>query len=574
MRTRYDAVLAALNAGVVIHGADTEILEANPRARDLLGITGLEGRLATDPAWEFLEEDRSPMVLERFPVMQVIATQAPVRNLIMIIKPTHDRETWVEVNAVPILDDEGTLQQVAVTFIDITEHRLAADKLVSLATRDPLTGLANRATLQEEITLALAVAQRSRLAVGILVMDLDRFKQVNEVLGHSVGDQLLVLAAQRVATLVRAGDLVARVGGDEFVVVMRDLAEAAEAARVAGRIVEAFRAPIPGSWGEAYATASVGIAVSAGDVTAEELLREADIAMYAAKNEGGDRLSIFNEELSDEVATRMRIERDLRRALAQNELAVWYQPEVDLLTGRIEAAEALLRWTRPDGDIWTADRFIDVAEATGLILDIGDWVLAQACAQAADWARERPGRPVGVRVNVSAMQLAEAGLLQAVDEALSRSGLEPSLLCIEITETALLRRTATAASNLTGLHERGIALALDDFGTGYASLTYLDVYPVDVIKIDRSFVSGDSIHNGDYQLVAGILALAEKLDMSVVAEGVERTDQAERLCQLGCRRAQGWLFSKAVPASEFARMIEQPLTPSHAGLPPIRPERL
>jgi EAL domain-containing protein (putative c-di-GMP-specific phosphodiesterase class I) len=277
--------------------------------------------------------------------------------------------------------------------------------------------------------------------------------------------------------------------------------------------------------------------------------------MYAAKEAGRDRVSMFNEDLRTAVAARMTIEGDLRHALDRGELAVWYQPEVDLGSGAVVALEALVRWRHPDGSVWTADRFVDVAEETGLILDIGDWVLRQASIQGAAWALARPDRPATVRVNVSALQLAETGLLDAVDDALSASGLDPALMCIEITETALLRRTTTTAANLAGIHARGISLAIDDFGTGYASLTYLSQYPIDVIKIDRSFLTEAA--GRDDRLVTGIIALATSLDITVTAEGVEHPAQASRLRQMGCPSAQGWLYSAAVPSEDVVGLLDR-----------------
>jgi EAL domain-containing protein (putative c-di-GMP-specific phosphodiesterase class I) len=239
--------------------------------------------------------------------------------------------------------------------------------------------------------------------------------------------------------------------------------------------------------------------------------------------------------------------------LERDQLDVWFQPEVDLGTGRVVAFEGLLRWHHPDGQVWSADQFVEIAEETGLILDIGDWVLQRACAAAATWAAHRPDSPPTVRVNVSAVQLAESGLIEAIDAALSASGLDPTLLCVEITETALLQRTAASAANLAAIHARGISLAIDDFGTGYAALTYLHSYPVDVIKIDRSFVS--DAHHSD-GLVAGIIALASTLGITVTAEGVESIAQASSLLQLGCPSAQGWLYSPAVPADDAERVLD------------------
>jgi diguanylate cyclase (GGDEF)-like protein/PAS domain S-box-containing protein len=461
---------------------------------------------------------------------------------------------WMQARGEVVRDASGATVGLRGVAVDVTDRRLASDQLRVQATHDSLTGLANRVALVDEIERALSGSRRSGRPMAALMMDLDRFKDVNDTLGHAVGDELLMAAADRLQRVVRAGDFVARLGGDEFVVVMRDLDDAAEAVQAAGRLVEAFRVPFSPGDRELYATASVGVAIGFGATDAVDLLREADTALYAAKAGGRDRVSVFNEDLRTSVTARLAVEADLRHALERDQLDVWYQPEVDLASGEVTALEALLRWHHPGGGVWTADRFVDVAEDTGLILGIGEWVLRQACDQAAEWATLYPDHPVTMRVNVSALQLAEAGLLDALDGALGASGLAPGLLCAEITETALLRRSATVRANLAGIHDRGISLAIDDFGTGYASLTYLDQYAIDLIKIDRSFISD---HDGDGRrgLVVGIIALARTLGIDVTAEGVEDLEQVSRLRELGCPSAQGWFFSEAVPAAEASLLL-------------------
>ncbi len=461
---------------------------------------------------------------------------------------------WYEASLSPQFAADGQVAHVISTNRDITERVLAEQALLDLATHDPLTGLANRVALLDEITRALSAGRRTDRSVAVLMVDLDRFKYVNDSLGHAVGDALLQAVARRLTGAIRGGDLVGRTGGDEFIVIMRDLDEPAEAVNAAWRLVEAFRRPFPSGEGELFSTASIGVAVSTVESEPADLLREADTAMYVAKADGRDRVSVFNEELRAIVTSRLAVEGDLRRALERGQLAVWYQPEVDLVTGAVIAAEALVRWHHPSGELFTADRFVDVAEETGLILDIGDWVLREACVQAAHWAAVRQD-PITVRVNVSALQLAEGGLLAALDDALAASGLDPVLLCLEITETALLRETTNARDNLEGIRDRGIRIAIDDFGTGYASLTYLRRYPIDVLKIDRSFIVDITVNEHDYRLVGGLVALARHLDLSVTAEGVETRDQAVMLRQLGCPGAQGYLYSRAVPADQLAAML-------------------
>lgn len=681
VESRFDAVMDALEAGVVIHAADTSILEANARARDFLGITDLEGRMATDPAWQFLEVDLTPMTLERFPVMQVLATGGPLRDFAMVVRPPSGADLRFEVSAAPVIDAEGTLIEVVVTFIDVTERanyetailagsrqlaeteriahvghwsldlatgyvewspalyamfglepsiapnfrmqeslftpdscerlqaavrrtqstgegyaldlqviradgslgwvdargeavrdssgavvglrgisldvserKAASEALRALATRDGLTDLANRAALVDELTRHLRRARRSASVVAIMLMDLDHFKDVNDTFGHAAGDELLVAAADRLLATVRGGDLVARLGGDEFVIVMPGIRDPDEAKQVADRIVTAFRAPFILRSGEVFSTASLGVAFGDGSGEAGDVLREADTAMYAAKSGGRDRFAEFDERLRTAASTRLGIETDLRRALERDQLDLWFQPEVDLATGAVVGLEALLRWHHPSGSLWSADRFMSTAEESGLILEIGPWVLTQACTRAAGWANEWGAGPIVVRVNVSAIQLAEARLLDDLDKALETSGLDPALLCVEITETALLHHTSTVAANLRGLRERGVSIAIDDFGTGYASLTNLHLYPIDLLKIDRSFVS-DPAAQHDHQLVRGIVALASTLGIEVTAEGVETHDQVGPLVAMGCTTAQGFLFSKAVPADEVPALL-------------------
>jgi len=462
---------------------------------------------------------------------------------------------WVLARARPTVVD-GAVDGLVVHVTDVDEEVRALESLAHAVVHDPLTGLTNRPGLIDEVTRALAAQRRDGHAVGVFMVDLDFFKHVNDALGHAVGDALLREAAGRLRATLRVEDLVARPGGDEFVVVLRSLVDPRDAVRAANRIVRAFRVAFEFDDNTLYATASVGIVIAQpGTHTPDELLRDADTAMYRAKAEGRDRCFVYNDELREVVDHRLRVESELRGALDRDELEVHYQPEIDLETGAVLAVEALLRWHHPSGAMLPAADFIDVAEETGLILDVGDWVMRQAFGQAGRWARSRPDHPVLVRVNMSALQLSEAGLLGQLDAALGTAGIRGDDVSIEITETALLRQSAAVSRNLNGMRERGIKIALDDFGVGYASLAYLRDYPVDAIKLDRSFVAGIVADEHHARIVSGIVALAERLGIAVTAEGVEDPRQAVLLRELGCRTAQGFLYSPAVPAAQIDRLL-------------------
>jgi diguanylate cyclase (GGDEF)-like protein len=426
--------------------------------------------------------------------------------------------------------------------------------------QDHLTGLANRAQFMDEADRALERARRDGTVPAILFVDLDRFKLVNDTFGHESGDRVLVETAQRITDATRGGDIVARLSGDEFAVLCERVS-AREAAEVAARVIAAIEVPISCDGREANVGASVGIALSVdGTETADVLLQRADIAMYRAKSTGRGRFEIFDTELRNWVAARAEQESALRAALGSDELRVHYQPVVDTRTGRIESFEALVRWQRPGHGLVPPSDFIPIAEECGLIVDIGGWVLREACCAAAAWNEGLVGEPVGVAVNVSGRQLRNAAVLDQVRAALDGSGLDPRLLTLELTESSLIDDATSAQSVLATLRSWGARIAVDDFGTGYSSLTYLRTYPIDVIKIDRSFVDTVGVERSDSAIVAAVVALARNLGLDVVAEGVERHEQLATLIYLNCRYVQGYLFSRPVPGAEVGGLLDdQPL---------------
>jgi diguanylate cyclase (GGDEF)-like protein/PAS domain S-box-containing protein len=538
-------------AGMAVVGLDRSFVSVNPALCEMLGHT--EGWLCAHGVDDVLLP--SELFDDHATRARLLVGEQEARVVERSLL-TSDGSTIAALHSTGLLRDHQQRPMFFVSqFVDITARKTAEADLEFAATHDSLTGLANRANLVDEIQRAISSSNRSGRPTAVVMLDLDHFKYVNDSLGHPVGDELLRRSADRLRATVREGDLVARHGGDEFVVVMRDLDDPAESVRIAQRIVDAFRSPFQIGPAELYTTASIGIAVARDGVDADTLLSEADTALYVAKADGRDRYSLFNDELRAAVTERLRIEGGLRHALERDEFEVWYQPEVDLADGHVTAVEALLRWRHPSGELYTADRFIGVAEDSGLIVELGSMVIRQACCQTTVWNRDRADRPVVVRVNLSTRQLAEVDLLRTIDDAVVSTGASPSWLCFEITETAILRDLAVVDDNLRGIRHRGIELALDDFGTGYASLAYLREIPVAVLKLDRSFVRNIADSEFDRRLVAGVVGLAHGLHVEVTAEGVEEERQAEILRELGCRRAQGFLYSGAVPAAAIDEML-------------------
>ena len=444
---------------------------------------------------------------------------------------------------------------------EVTERKRVEDRLLHHALHDPLTGLPNRHLFMERLGSALLRFHRREGGLfAVLFLDLDRFKVVNDSLGHHVGDELLQVIGERLQASLRATDTVARFGGDEFAVLLEELEDAAEATRIAERLGQTVAAPVNLSGYEVFTTASIGIALCSGGVERPEyLLRNADVAMYRAKGLGASRAEVFDRTMHAQAMARLQLETDLRRALTRGEFRLRYQPIVSLSTGRITGVEALVRWEHPERGLTSPGEFIPLAEETGLILPLGAWVLAQACRQLAEWRREFRHARIALSVNLSAKQFGQVDLVERIQDALRDSGLDPRHLKLEITESAVIDNPGNAGAMLQQLKELGVQVQMDDFGTGYSSLSSLHSLPLDGLKVDRSFVSRMTENPATTQLVRTIALLARGLGLSVIAEGVETPAQLDEVRAMGCDYAQGFLIAPPLdPAGMRVLLAENP----------------
>ena len=469
-------------------------------------------------------------------------------------------EIWVLQSASLVANAEGEPQHLILQIQDITERKKAEAWAQHAAFHDALTGLPNRSLLSDRLSLSLARAQRSNLhQFAVLFFDLDRFKFVNDSLGHTLGDQLLVEISRRVERCMRKSDTVARLGGDEFAVLLDGITGPQDAIHTAERVLEAVSRPCDLNGHEVFTSASIGIAFSqTGYQKPEDILRDADTAMYRAKSNGKARYEVFDVEMHAYAVDMLTLERELRRAIENGDIQVHYQPIVSLSDAKITGFEALARWDSPDrGPVSPAD-FISIAEETSMIVPLGLQVLRTACAQLRQWQNEIPGRQqLSMSVNISSKQLASTSFVHDVQKILRETGVDPSLLRLEVTESVIMEKAETATAMLVQLKGMGVQLSIDDFGTGYSSLSYLHQFPFDILKVDRSFVSRLCFDHDSKSIVETILILARKLNKKVIAEGIETADQRAELENLGVELAQGYLFSRPLPPAEASLLLGQ-----------------
>jgi len=486
-----------------------------------------------------------------------LAAHEPFTNLEYALRGENGEQRWFCVNGEPLFDEQGVFAGYRGTGTDITARKATEQRIHHIAQHDVLTGLPNRSLLQDRLGQAVAFSARSGRPVWVMLLDLDRFKYVNDSMGHKAGDVLLMTVAARLRGALRETDTVARLSGDEFVILLTEHEGEALQADVVQRLMDAVAQPVMLGSKEFFVTCSIGVAVCPHDgAVADGLIEHADIAMYRAKQLGRNNFQFYTPAMNEEALERVRIETALRSALERNEFVLHYQPQVDLTSGLVVGMEALLRWQHPELGMVAPDRFVSVAEETGLIVPIGAWVMRTACADNKRWQEMGLGM-LRVAVNLSARQFGSPKLVADIAAVLADTGLAPDYLEIELTESLFMNDVTEAVETLHGMKSLGVSLSIDDFGTGYSSLSYLSRFPIDVLKIDRSFVSDIGSGNSEAPIVASIIALAHNLQLSVIAEGVETLDQIAYLRRHGCDEMQGYYFSRPLAADAFETLLRQ-----------------
>jgi diguanylate cyclase (GGDEF)-like protein/PAS domain S-box-containing protein len=550
---------------ILIIGDDGTVGYATPSAATIFGDVAVEGAYLWD-----LVQDSDRDGIDR--ALALLRSQAgrTAYNEDWQITRRDGQSVQVQVRCSDLRGD-STVRGLVLTLRDVTAERALEEELKHRAFHDALTGLPNRVLFQDRTAHELARSRRDGTTAGVLFVDLDDFKVVNDTMGHSVGDELLLACAMRLSSLVRESDTAARLGGDEFALLIGRARDSAAVEAFADRVVRAFSDPFTLAAGSVITTVTVGVATTTDSADVDELLRHADLALYAAKAAGKRQWRRYQPVLSAGMVRRRELQAALEEAVTQNAFTLAYQPIVTLKTGELAGFEALVRWPHPQWGMMHPGQFIALAEETGQIVPLGSWVLERATAEMNRWQRRLPGQaPLYVSVNVSARQFGDPGFVDSVRRALDASGLEPSELMLELTESVLLRRDERSASDLMELKAVGVRLAIDDFGTGYSSLSYLRELPIDVLKIDKSFVDGIAASEQRLALVQGIVQIASTLRLQVVAEGIESEMQRDLLIAMGCQFGQGYLLAMPLGPNQAEALVRigHKLIPS---LPRTRP---
>jgi diguanylate cyclase (GGDEF)-like protein/PAS domain S-box-containing protein len=557
---RAEVTLNSIGDAVLSTDISGNLTYLNPVAEHMTGWSRIEA-LGRPVSEVFQIVDATTQRPARNPMAQAMALDKIVGMTPNCVLVSRDGiGTPIEDSASPIHDRQGNVIGAVIVFKDVSEARALSEQAVYLAQHDFVTGLPNRMVLNDRLTHAIAVARRQGHRLAVLFLDLDRFKHVNDSLGHVIGDSLLQAVARRLAESVRSSDTVSRYGGDEFVVLLSEVVDADDAAVGAQKILDAILAPYEIAGHQLHVTGTIGISVYPGDgLDAETLMKGADTAMYHAKENGHNSYRFFEKEMNARAVERQSLEVSLRRALARHEFVLHYQPKIDLETGLMTGAEALIRWIHPQRGLMFPGDFVPIAEDSGLIVPIGQWVLREACRQAQEWIDLRR-RPMAVAVNVSPLEFRNPQFLDNVRAALHDSKLDPRYLEIELTERSLIQHLESTAATLKALKEIGIQVAIDDFGTGYSNLSYLRQFPVNVLKVDQSFVREISSDRVSASIVCAVISMGKSLGHRVVAEGVETREQLEFLQAQRCGEGQGYYFSRPLVPDQFVRLLEMGLS--------------
>ncbi|MGA1624620.1 MAG: putative bifunctional diguanylate cyclase/phosphodiesterase [Prochlorothrix sp.] len=605
----YRDLINNLDAGVLVYDTTGKILLGNYSAAHILGLQPqeLQNQTLHTAPWILHDEQGQILTEDQIPFSQVVQTGKAVENHIIRVQQAHrHRMSWILVNAFPKRSTDGTLHQVVVTFTDITQLKQAEDKLRHSSFHDTLTSLPNRALLLEHLDTCIQQTQSGRIpCLAVVFLDLDRFKVINDSLGHLFGDQVLIQVAILLQELVRSDDLVCRFGGDEFVIVLSAIPDTSVGIAKVQKIQAALSQPIEVQDHEVSIAASIGVTFSHGEYSrAEDLLRDADIAMYQAKAQGRNCYTVFDQGMHQQAMQRLQLEKDLRLALRSNEMELYYQPivhrSVDPDRWELEGFEVLVRWNHPRLGLLTPNKFLDLAEETRLILPLNNWVIQRACEQLRHWSHQFPGlQHLRLSVNLAASQLQDVRFIDWLTQTLATTGVSPRQLSLEVTESVLLEDLTEVVAVLDRLRQLGFKISLDDFGTGYSSLNYLQQFPIDILKIDRSFVQGlgigqsqpqspsqapaqlhaqsqahaqsplkfqDSSHDAPnplqpnhkgFNIIQAIVSLAHALELVVVAEGIENLEEQRLLHSLDCDALQGYYISRPLPQASATQWLAQ-----------------